>query len=195
MRSIPAWAGEPIVQTKTYLQIRVYPRVGGGAFRIEPETVLLSGLSPRGRGSRPANEVAIGYVGSIPAWAGEPVAAVYACVRIRVYPRVGGGALIAVQPIISRGGLSPRGRGSLIGEDLWTGGGGSIPAWAGEPRGRQFIKRRCWVYPRVGGGAGVQALKTAVTQGLSPRGRGSHLIPMNWWAGNGSIPAWAGEPR
>ena len=50
-----------------------------------------------------------------------------------------------------------------------------------------------WVYPRVGGGNGVQHGFLEVVDGLSPRGRGkptSRWTPTTWL---GSIPAWAGE--
>ena len=94
IRSIPAWAGEPVANVPSMAAVEVYPRVGGGTVGIhilglaggqrsipawagEPWTAkrggslfLLHGLSPRGRGNRRI------YVrcddGSIPAWAGEP---------------------------------------------------------------------------------------------------------------------------
>ena len=50
-RSIPAWAGEPILEGVQFINQEVYPRVGGGTWaehmtRTDPE-----GLSPRGRGN------------------------------------------------------------------------------------------------------------------------------------------------
>ena len=91
-------------------------------------------------------------------------------------------------------GLSPRGRGSL-GEALCAAlDTGSIPAWAGEPLRRLATPGGTRVYPRVGGGALCEQYMTEATEGLSPRGRGSHLDEEATDRTGGSIPAWAGEP-
>ena len=133
-------------------------------------------------------------IGSIPAWAGEPLAAVLDEQHHRVYPRVGGGTPF-VQFGASRAfGLSPRGRGNLARYTCGRTGYRSIP--------------------RVGGGTAESAPTHTWGSGLSPRGRGNPIqnvpvarclrsIPA--WRGNpsrntddrhlqGSIPAWAGEP-
>ena len=49
-------------------------------------------------------------------------------------------------------GLSPRGRGNQERLDAHFERVGSIPAWAGEPRGPRWTGRVREVYPRVGGG-------------------------------------------
>ena len=69
----------------------------------------------------------------------------------------------------------------------------SIPAWAGETRPPWRMRRRAWVYPRVGGGNISGASAFASARGLSPRGRGKlgRVFCICAWAG--SIPAWAGE--
>ena len=87
------------------------PRVGGGTdfcrsrLTISPGlsprgrgTVVLAllmlganGLSPRGRGNLPLPGTWRLRLGSIPAWAGEPVSIEGHEASIRVYPRVGGG--------------------------------------------------------------------------------------------------------
>ena len=50
-RSIPAWAGEPVVDNPAGLALGVYPRVGGGTGDRFLETCAGWGLSPRGRGN------------------------------------------------------------------------------------------------------------------------------------------------
>ena len=71
---------------------------------------------------------------------------------------------------------------------------GSIPAWAGEPRGIIGDDLLPEVYPRVGGGAASVADTNTSAYGLSPRGRGSHLRYPRRGGAVRSIPAWAGEP-
>ena len=51
------------------------------------------------------------------------------------------------------------------------------------------------VYPRVGGGTFRRRATMRCDKGLSPRGRGNHHSALLYPQGNGSIPAWAGEPR
>ena len=113
-------------------------------------------------------------MGSIPAWAGEPAAAVRGQTAMSVYPRVGGGTVFQGRPC------------DVLGR--------SIPAWAGEPSQRSRRRPGTRVYPRVGGGT-PRSLHGDVPQvGLSPRGRGNHLCLAHDPVDRRSIPAWAGEP-
>ncbi len=132
-RSIPAWAGEPISQQGQAYMLEVYPRVGGGAGRAVTPRHFLGGLSPRGRGS-PLSIIEDEVVaGSIPAGAGEPTSGTIGGRARKVYPRVGGGAILIGITIRGNQGLSPRGRGSRFSALLRAIIMGSIPAWAGEP--------------------------------------------------------------
>ena len=168
--SIPAWAGEPLIPG------------------LHP---LSHGLSPRGRGNQPVERLGSCIrLGSIPAWAGEPRAGTMVGLRGRasvprldelrkVYPRVMLQCRVWME--LRTLGLSPRGRGNLVGLAALGECGGSIPACAGEPcsslvgvnarvdacAGDQSLPE-ARVYPRVGGGTGH---------------------------GDGSIPACAGESR
>ena len=49
------------------------------------------------------------------------------------------------------------------------------------------------VYPRVGGGNTMTMKPRPQPCGLSPRGRGKHLVVVHKGEDRGSIPAWAGE--
>ena len=132
------------------------------------------GLSPRVRGSPVSSVVSLGVARSIPACAGEPLDAARLISRLRVYPRVCGGALHECGDGLLLHGLSPRVRGSLDRYFLNLTSRGSIPACAG------------------GAGAGVGPELAAC--GLSPRVRGSRGGGRRSDRDQGSIPACAGEP-
>ena len=192
--SIPAWAGEPKMSKTRHPDLRVYPRVGGGTFLQLSLDHLRGGLSPRGRGNHEHDHQQHSGMGSIPAWAGEPVRRNCPPCRIRVYPRVGGGTTGAGGFGGYTGGLSPRGRGNRT-LRIWRGGArGSIPAWAGEPEYGCTMAVSLGVYPRVGGGTRSARARRLRAEGLSPRGRGNHAPLEGFHAPTGSIPAWAGEP-
>ena len=213
MRSIPACAGETRYASIAGAHEGVYPRVCGGNSEGFFAQFRRGGLSPRVRGKRANVNNLLGIVGSIPACAGETVAAAPASPPAAVYPRVCGGNTnpptpppeIAVYPRVCGGnsvltsaacsatGLSPRVRGKRE-----VGGGeiprcGSIPACAGETGECPGWHCGSGVYPRVCGGnrrAGVVCLPPA---GLSPRVRGKQA---QWVARKyqmWSIPACAGE--
>ena len=172
----------------------VYPRVCGGAFtrwdRLDPA----EGLSPRVRGSRHALDRGADRTRSIPACAGEPPRLAIRAASGRVYPRVCGGAAIARAGKRSAAGLSPRVRGSLSLSRRSMPSTGSIPACAGEPWAPRRCAARCWVYPRVCGGALASLGVLDPLLGLSPRVRGSRCADRGRVPGSGSIPACAGEP-
>ena len=69
-----------------------------------------------------------------------------------VYPRVGGGTMVAACLISVMKGLSPRGRGNRDNRPVRVQAVGSIPAWAGEPEQVKALSDNGQVYPRVGGG-------------------------------------------
>ena len=91
IRSIPAWAGEPLTAVPRGWLFRVYPRVGGGTSGLSAATLTLNGLSPRGRGNPGQENEAEVDRRSIPAWAGEPTRRAIFSASAKVYPRVGGG--------------------------------------------------------------------------------------------------------
>ena len=193
-RSIPAWAGEPAGGTIWGIVQQVYPRVGGGTSRWGSSIHRTEGLSPRGRGNRERTRVLTEQVGSIPAWAGEPRSAEASASPEPVYPRVGGGTGRLTRAGPCGLGLSPRGRGNRAVRRSGSAVYGSIPAWAGEPTPHGAALPRAAVYPRVGGGTGCGTAPMTGSTGLSPRGRGNLLSPLNLPPHERSIPAWAGEP-
>ena len=171
--SIPAWAGEPPHDRTTGTGPRVYPRVGGGTYGHRPGCALFAGLSPRGRGNPTKIPALQGFLGSIPAWAGEPPVCTLPPPGQRVYPRVGGGTGARPAAHGTARGLSPRGRGNPLLPPVLQILSRSIPAWAGEPYKAVRTQQHWRVYPRVGGGTYVSYSVSHKKHGLSPRGRAS----------------------
>ena len=158
IRSIPAWAGEPLPTITPNALLKVYPRVGGGTQHMFAVSCRGSGLSPRGRGNLGHRRIEAIRIRSIPAWAGEPGGLDGRRPSHWVYPRVGGGTRSFTPSRACTRGLSPRGRGNLNddGEPVWP--TGSIPAWAGEPPEGGRAGRLGTVYPRVGGGNPIEPI-------------------------------------
>ena len=174
-RSIPAHAGEPLIQAILGIIAKVYPRPRGGtpcerippasARRVYPRPrggtstenggrLASGGLSPPTRGNLTGESARKPSPGSIPAHAGEPVASRLGLCACRVYPRPRGGTLASGAVGTPNRGLSPPTRGN---------------------RGVSVGRRE--------------------ESGLSPPTRGNHTRI----SANGmyirSIPAHAGEPR
>ena len=131
--SIPACAGEPEIRAKSVYSARVYPRVCGGTLSWRRRPAAAAGLSPRVRGNQHFADPGIEPRGSIPACAGEPLAALMRSASAWVYPRVCGGTICSDSVSRRARGLSPRVRGNhdLAHDALDL--DGSIPACAGEP--------------------------------------------------------------
>ena len=172
--SIPAYAGEPMRRNRWPLPATVYPRVCGGTPFLGGDSGGGGGLSPRMRGNPIVGLIRTFGIGSIPAYAGEPVSVQVAGVRAQ--------------------GLSPRMRGNLAGGAPRTFGGGSIPAYAGEPGQAGVHQRPDRVYPRVCGGTLRRWGMAIRDEGLSPRMRGNRARRAGFQFCQWSIPAYAGEP-
>ena len=156
--------------------------------------ILRPGLSPRVRGNPTPCCSARSTPGSIPACAGEPSAMLdWMPLRV-VYPRVCGGTTSTLRHCRGLRGLSPRVRGNPVGLVLKALIVGSIPACAGEPPVATPSSVRQPVYPRVCGGTRRFAGQPVLVRGLSPRVRGNRRVRPATRAGQGSIPACAGEP-
>ena len=155
-RSIPACAGEPLIQQLNHLILRVYPRVCGGTTDLAVAAPSGLGLSPRVRGNPGGHNLGGGCRRSIPACAGEPFPPPSAAVPLPVYPRVCGGTRAGSLLAGNNCGLSPRVRGNRVSHVTGSRRLGSIPACAGEPAPFQVGTRRNAVYPRVCGGTQIK---------------------------------------
>ena len=192
--SIPACAGEPWWVVVDGQDGKVYPRVCGGTTCRSWSMNTGRGLSPRGRGNRPASHYGDASTGSIPAWAGEPHPRCPAQYMDRVYPRVGGGTVPAAPDLRLVAGLSPRVRGNPGQFAAPVVPPRSIPACAGEPSTTRTTRSRPAVYPRVCGGTGLRCHRLRLRLGLSPRVRGNRALRPPRAGRVRSIPACAGEP-
>ena len=172
--TIPACAGEPHGRKDGWCSRRDYPRVRGGTVPALAAWMPFTGLSPRARGNHDADKRSSGWVGTIPACAGEPAA-----VNISGAPFSG---------------LSPRARGNHPGRASISPSAGTIPACAGEPQPvpASFFPLRD--YPRVRGGTLSGDGLGADVAGLSPRARGNRRRADDLVQRSGTIPACAGEP-
>ena len=176
------------------IAVKVYPRVCGGTCRSVTVRRRAHGLSPRVRGNPLRPPVRRGAVGSIPACAGEPARQRCQYDGESVYPRVCGGTAGGMLRRSGTEGLSPRVRGNRLLRSPTAYDLRSIPACAGEPPRASQPPRRARVYPRVCGGTPFSKLSRPLAIGLSPRVRGNQLHAGAGLAGDGSIPACAGEP-
>ena len=152
-----------------------------------------NGSSPRGRGTPWDSIHALAVDRFIPAWAGNARKTKPAHSRSAVHPRVGGerGSRLDITGLPY--GSSPRGRGTprvrcsgLIGRRF-------IPAWAGNAPARAPGPPASPVHPRVGGERQSGFSQLVVTNGSSPRGRGTRLERAALQLGRRFIPAWAGN--
>ena len=193
-RSIPACAGEPPARGGSGRIDEVYPRVCGGTTLLSFPPAVRGGLSPRVRGNPSPFDVLPDGEWSIPACAGEPLYALRPSLASRVYPRVCGGTVAVGLLVGGFLGLSPRVRGNPEGGQARSGGGGSIPACAGEPKRRSGGRSGGRVYPRVCGGTLMLLTKIRRGRGLSPRVRGNPGPRSGPRGPQRSIPACAGEP-
>ena len=159
-RSIPAYAGKPILAKLYRILPEVYPRVCGGTTFARYIVRFWGRLSPRMRGKPYCNRHRNQAPASIPAYAGETGQAGGRRRPDRVYPRVCGG-----NPAASR---------------RADGAHRSIPAYAGEPPVGYALLPVLHVYPRVCGGTAQGMPAGGGGEGLSPRMRGNLAPALRW---------------
>ena len=133
MGSIPACAGKPERAGRWLWAGGVHPRVCGEAIAKLVWFALVSGPSPRVRGSRSVASHGIKPSGSIPACAGKPSTSPGTPYTKTVHPRVCGEARMTSLVVLNEYGPSPRVRGSHAAAGSLTISQGSIPACAGKP--------------------------------------------------------------
>ena len=194
IRPIPAGAGEPQAAPVPEGTQKAYPRGCGGASICSKKCGLLSGLSPRVRGSLSDRRAAFPPRRPIPAGAGEPRRSTARSSTRAAYPRGCGGAFGSNLRSSVTTGLSPRVRGSPRCPSRPSARSRPIPAGAGEPLRKRARARRARAYPRGCGGAEDRARSAGASCGLSPRVRGSQYQTDAITAYKRPIPAGAGEP-
>ena len=138
--SIPACAGEPALVYERGNKKVVYPRVCGGTEVRATVRFDCEGLSPRVRGDPAVISWRAQSLGSIPACAGEPSKTSDVSRALRVYPRVCGGTANSNESTQETSGLSPRVRGNRLMYCFIPNLLRSIPACAGEPPPRHWMR-------------------------------------------------------
>ncbi len=192
--SIPAHAGQPRRCQSTGPWPWVHPRSRGAAIEDEIRASLEQGPSPLTRGSLVDLFQVDLDAGSIPAHAGQPARAWPSRRRSRVHPRSRGAAISFAAMQADREGPSPLTRGSPDCRVRRSPRAGSIPAHAGQPRSRRWRPGEPWVHPRSRGAAARRPIMDVFIWGPSPLTRGSLVHQPRQEAGEGSIPAHAGQP-
>ena len=191
---IPARAGQPEHQSTAPASPWAYPRSRGATSSKPARHVRSVGLSPLARGNRALNRRASGTCGPIPARAGQPrsISARAACTR--AYPRSRGATFGERSRMERATGLSPLARGNRADQPGRPGGGGPIPARAGQPCHNHPFNNPVRAYPRSRGATACFCSSSLLSWGLSPLARGNQpehvAMPAVW----GPIPARAGQP-
>ena len=111
VRSIPAYAGDPMPTLKPPPKATVYPRLRGGSTLTAYASPPVEGLSPPTRGIRGGCGCGVPKQGSIPAYAGDPHRGHHPRRYTEVYPRLRGGSAPNTTPAVIGEGLSPPTRG------------------------------------------------------------------------------------
>ena len=193
-RSIPASAGNPTTATATSRASGVHPRERGESHGLEAAAQLGEGPSPRARGIRSWCRPAPAPGGSIPASAGNPVAAGDNPFPSAVHPRERGESGTPAGIARALEGPSPRARGIQETRSMTRSEPGSIPASAGNPR--RWRRRSCSgaVHPRERGESSTAVQRSGAFTGPSPRARGILQRHGPLRRPRRSIPASAGNP-
>ena len=194
VRSIPASAGNPQAAAAPHGRLPVHPRERGESRRRPAASRTRAGPSPRARGIRRDGAPGEGGVRSIPASAGNPAGVSSPAVPRWVHPRERGESRDLPSARELPAGPSPRARGIRSLRRFSVFGGGSIPASAGNPRGRLTTRRRGRVHPRERGESRRRAVLAWTAAGPSPRARGIRRQARARLPAAGSIPASAGNP-
>ena len=171
--SIPARARQPCRYQCRHHRRWVYPRSRGATSFQRFWNTSSSGLSPLARGNPVDGCRVAAQRGSIPARAGQPRWRSCAGRPAGVYPRSRGATPRRFSKRLRLGGLSPLARGNPAGRRPDPGGGGSIPARAGQPSAS--TPHRPWrgVYPRSRGATHLCGSWGRPCTGLSPLARGN----------------------
>ncbi len=192
-RFIPACAGNAPAMVYWPNCKAVHPRVCGERIDLGAQAGVITGSSPRVRGTRATADVRSPSARFIPACAGNanPIFR-YHC-AIPVHPRVCGERFPAAAQTRSRTGSSPRVRGTLHNPPTHPHLKRFIPACAGNA-GEADCPQHCGsVHPRVCGERNLSRSLPTPAAGSSPRVRGTPLVCGLGNGGNRFIPACAGN--
>ena len=192
-RFIPACAGNRSVAALSTLCQTVHPRVCGEQTLFSRYAPILSGSSPRVRGTAVSPFTACGVSRFIPACAGNSFSLGDQNAGITVHPRVCGEQSYPKTRSAVFPGSSPRVRGTVIRDRAARYHKRFIPACAGNRRYPKCTGGRTSVHPRVCGEQNSPTRVPAAYDGSSPRVRGTGITPDASRKISRFIPACAGN--
>ncbi len=191
---IPAHAGQPRYDHRRNGRSGAHPRSRGATDPAPAKEAAPMGPSPLTRGNLGPGVPTLEFLGPIPAHAGQPRASRAEAAESRAHPRSRG----ATSPFVSTGstdpGPSPLTRGNQALAAPRGRRGGPIPAHAGQPQGRSNGRRLEWAHPRSRGATVCPYKNFSLQGGPSPLTRGNLELRQAQRAGDGPIPAHAGQP-
>jgi len=158
-------------------------------------SALVTGSSPRTRGTQSASRTRRPGSRFIPAYTGNSSSCGSSRSYRAVHPRVHGELFRSRPPVHLDGGSSPRTRGTLSHNTRWHEDDRFIPAYTGNssPPARSVVCRP--VHPRVHGELSCQPGSLPPPFGSSPRTRGTQVHPQPRFWRNRFIPAYTGNSR
>ena len=193
MGIIPAYAGNTPSTIGRRSCTWDHPRVCGEHHVFALPCVLVSGSSPRMRGTPFRAFLMAAAAGIIPAYAGNTCRPRRPWTWDWDHPRVCGEHLFSGLCLAFRLGSSPRMRGTRSYDPRRVCRPGIIPAYAGNTYARSIVTVIFRDHPRVCGEHNMRRAGLAVNQGSSPRMRGTLRFHEDGSASLGIIPAYAGN--
>ena len=190
---IPTYAGNTSPASVRATSRRAHPHVCGEHVPVTVGSPFPMGSSPRMRGTRRRPHPRRRGMGLIPTYAGNTNGWGRSLVRGRAHPHVCGEHRYDASIAAPLEGSSPRMRGTR-GDDIRVMiPGGLIPTYAGNTPLTKAHPEDAGAHPHVCGEHAAELAATALTQGSSPRMRGTRykLRRMRSWAG--LIPTYAGN--
>ena len=192
---IPAHAGNTPFSSGSMVTFRDHPRACGEHLSMRIQFPLQRGSSPRMRGTHAGVWVDDSQVGIIPAHAGNTANHWLTPDMLGDHPRACGEHSCEMSVLSTSAGSSPRMRGTPVWRHADEIGRGIIPAHAGNTCSSTPIPHAPRDHPRACGEHGSPVDATGDQQGSSPRMRGTPVTGFAWGAGNGIIPAHAGNTQ
>ena len=177
VRFIPARAGNTFGLVGPTSSAPVHPRAGGEHASGFWATLVADGSSPRGRGTLIDGPILAHLQRFIPARAGNTVSPSQPRRDSPVHPRAGGEHEDCCRVAAADAGSSPRGRGTLLATLVPQRNLRFIPARAGNTGRPNTAVINPPVHPRAGGEHMNRRPSGSMSDGSSPRGRGTHSPP------------------
>ena len=190
---IPAYAGNTSNSERAPAPTRDHPRVCGEHLHRWGIYGMSKGSSPRMRGTHEGRMHTYGFVGIIPAYAGNTSGCVERPWSTRDHPRVCGEHPDSVVLTVEAEGSSPRMRGTHPDIFVCADTKGIIPAYAGNTYDHLFALSCQRDHPRVCGEHSWSAVSGIRCRGSSPRMRGTRCQSAHHRRRRGIIPAYAGN--